>query len=95
MPGCPRPPAENIWWFDLNVLSPTPFSPQCEMSNQIAECTVKVVRLSPFIPRFAIFVRKRELCASALWFSKDWVTTNLLAENDVDDRNEKVCRSFH
>ena len=31
-----------------------------------------------FIPRFAIFVWKRELCASALWSFNDWATTNLL-----------------
>ena len=26
MPSCARPPAENVWWFDLNFLSLTPFS---------------------------------------------------------------------
>ena len=26
VPSCPRPLAENVWWFDLNLLSPTPSS---------------------------------------------------------------------
>ena len=53
------------------------------MSNQIAECTIKghdVIKVQSgcldFIPEFAIFVRKRELCSSALSSCKDWATTN-------------------
>ena len=56
------------------------------MNNEIAECTIKshyVIEVQngrlDFIPRFAIFVQKRELCASALYSFKDWATTNLLA----------------
>ena len=55
------------------------------MSNQIADCTIKsryVIEVQngslDYIPKFAIFVRKRELCASALCSCKDWATTNLL-----------------
>ena len=54
------------------------------MSNQIAERTIKghdVIEVQngclDFIPGFAIFVRKRELCSSALCSCKDWATTNL------------------
>ena len=57
------------------------------MSNEIAERTIKshyvIIEVQngrlEFILRFAIFVQKRELCASALCLFKDWATTNLFA----------------
>ena len=55
------------------------------MSNEIAERTIKsgyVIEVQNgclnFNPRFAIFVRKGELCASALCSFKDLATINLL-----------------
>ena len=55
------------------------------MSNQIAECTIKgyyVIKVQngclDFIPGFAIFVHKKELCVSALSSCKDWTIINLL-----------------
>ena len=58
------------------------------MSNEIAERTIKsryVIKVQngrlDFIQRFAIFVRKRELGASALCCFKDWATTNLFTRN--------------
>ena len=55
------------------------------MSNEITERTIRshyVIKVQnghlDFIPRFAIFVRKRELCTSVLCCFKDWATTNLL-----------------
>ena len=54
------------------------------MSLEIAEYTtighyvieVQNDRLN-FVPKFAIFVQIRELCASALCSFKDWATINL------------------
>ena len=52
---------------------------KCEMSNQIADGTIKscyVIKEQnghlDFIPKFAIFVQKRKLYASALRSFKDW-----------------------
>ena len=43
---------------------------------------VKVINVqmavNNFIPRFAIFVQKREVCASVFCYFKDRATTNLL-----------------
>ena len=35
VPGFPCSLAENVWWFDLNFLSLTPFSSGSEMRNQV------------------------------------------------------------
>ena len=55
------------------------------MSNEIAERTIEssyIIKVQNghlnFIPRFAIFVRKGELYASAICSFKDWAKTNLL-----------------
>ena len=64
-------------WFEFLVTN------NCEMNNEITERTIKshtsskfkIASCLAFIPRFAIFVRKRELGASALCC---WATTNLL-----------------
>ena len=57
------------------------------MSNQIADGTIKsycIIKVQnghlDFILKFAIFVRKQELYASALCSFKDWATTNQLME---------------
>ena len=78
VPSHPHPPVENVWWIDLNFLWLAP----CEMSNGIAERTIKdcyVIKVQnghlDFILRFATFVQKRELCESVLC---RWATTNLL-----------------
>ena len=54
------------------------------MSNQIADGTIKscyVIKVQNghlnFILKFAIFVQKRKLYASALCSFKDWATINL------------------
>ena len=80
VPSCPHPPAENIWWSDLNFLSLTPFSLWDEQSNRRTHNYVIEVQNShlDFILRFAIFVRNRELCVSALCSFKNWATINLL-----------------
>ena len=57
------------------------------MSNEIAERAIihvsnYVIEVQNgclnFIPRFAIFVRKKELYVSAFCSFKNWATTNLL-----------------
>ena len=54
------------------------------MSNQITKCIIKscyVIKVQnghlDFILKFAIFVQKRKLYASALCSFKDWATINL------------------
>ena len=55
------------------------------MSSQITERTIKshyIIEVQngrlDFIPRFSVFVRKKELYVSALCSFKNWATTNLL-----------------
>ena len=90
-PAVHAPLVENVWWFDANFLSLTPFSSgmwheQWNLSATIKSCyIIEVIEVQKgrldCIPRFAIIVRKRELCASALPSFKNWVTTNLLTKS--------------
>ena len=75
VPSHPHSPAENVWWFDWNILSVTPFSSGMweEQQNRKTHSYMSLCHPSwkcrhDFILRFAIFVWKRELCALALCF---------------------------
>ena len=90
VPSHSRPPAENIWWLYLNFLSLTPFSSEMwdEQSNHRTHNYVIEVQNSrlDFILRFAIFVRKRELCVSALCSLKNWATATYF------EQAQAVCK---
>ena len=75
VPSVPHSPAENVWWFDLNILSVTPFlsgmweeQQNRRTHNYMSLCHQSSKCCHNFILTFAIFVQKREFCASALCF---------------------------
>ena len=82
----PPPPGGEHLVVDLNFLSVAPFSSGMWaiklQSAQLRVATLYVIEVQnghlDFIPRFSVFVWKKELYVSVLCSFKKWATTNLL-----------------
>ena len=88
VPSRPRPPAENVWRFDLNFLSLTPFP-----SGEIAECTTKsryVIEVQngslnsiPGVCKFC--AEERTLCISAVFLRTGY-------NKSAHEQTQAVCK---